>query len=270
VRRYLFPILLLAILLLTIAPASAETDEGRITINHGDHYAISMKIEDANTDISWEITVTSGPPIDVYFVPSGGYKEYKNPQSLSFSYYPSQSDEGTDYSSESFEWDNTGTFYIVIDNSEIGRAMGNGDPVQVTYEASWEGPGWTAKVMNYLCVVAFLGAIIGWIYFKYRVRKWIWDRPKAPPMPPPGYPQQGYQQPGYPPQQHPPGSPPPPAYRQGPPPRGGYPQQPPPAPYAVHETEDTTYIVEDHPSSTMDSDDYYSQQLAEKKSRGRY
>ena len=90
--------------------------------------------------------------------------------------------------------------------------------------------------------------------------------PRPPPTPPqpmprhhqPGHQQHGHQQPGYPSAGQ---GPPPQAYRIRPP----RPPQPPPPPYRreVYHTDDTTYILEESPSMSMDTADYYSEQLAQ-------
>jgi hypothetical protein len=276
---------LLSVLLLSATPASAANEQATVNIPWQDHVAIEIALPFGTWAIDWVIQVEQGPDIDVLFLPDEGYDEYLDIYADEFTYIVYGTALGTSYSDESFKVDLYGTHYVVLDNTEICHVPDEDEMVTavVTYDITYrldstigggddvssEDVSTSDMVLGVICIAVVLGGIL--LAIVAFIRRQGTAQPTVPPrpMPPPGYAQQGYPPPQYPPggppPQYPPGGPPPQAYRARPPPPP--PPQPPPYRQSVYHTHDTTYVIEESPSMSLDTDDYYDEKLAEQNRR---
>jgi hypothetical protein len=248
--------LVLSIVMLAAFSATvlAKSSNGTETIASG-QYA-SEKVDYSSGilfTVTYSVTVTSGPKIDVFFVDSSNFQKYKD--HLTFNFV--MEDLNVSSASRTTFLSATGMYYLVLDNTNTGTPLPTNPPIPTaTVQWSVDTPG--SDVTNAAGIVGLaigvcIAVIIVWFIIWILIAVWVYRdaerrgasgvlwlivvillgligliiylivRPKEPVapqgyMPPPGYaPPPGYQQP-------PPGYQPPPPGWQPPPP------QAPPAP----------------------------------------
>ncbi|UCC93979.1 MAG: hypothetical protein JSW25_04760, partial [Thermoplasmata archaeon] len=154
-RRRVIIVMCLALALSIVAsPVSGEEASGTETVYWGDHYAIEMNCpDDSGHMVEWDIRVTDGSPVNVYFMSSGQYREYTNPLIDDFSYDEEVSMFNvTSYSKRTGMW-NSQDNYLVIETAGHSAI----DHSTVDYEVEWaidDGPDWE----DYCCPTSFVVA----------------------------------------------------------------------------------------------------------------
>jgi hypothetical protein len=271
---------MMLVFVVTLSSASATVEEGNELIAWQDHLAFEISQPRGEWELQWLITVDQGPKVDVLLLPQRGYEEYLDVNTDEFTYIAIGTTLQTNLSSKSFTVDLYGTHYVVIDNSEIGYMPDDEERgastvhYYISYKkASTVGEGGSSDndgVRDLLGGIVFIGWMLGGlllslvaVFFRYRRRHRV-RISLSPPQP--GAMGSGLSQPrqseprgGPHPSQYPPGGPPPQAYRSKPPP----PPPPPPHRETMHHTEDSTYILQESPSMSMDTTDHYGEQLAQ-------
>jgi hypothetical protein len=255
--------ILLTLITVLSAPVMADNSNGTDTIERDSYKSFKVELKSGLLNsASLTVSVSSGPPVDVFFMTSSDYSKYQSGGAFS---YESVSRLNVTSATVSDIFMDDGTYYFVIDNTDAGTPMPTDPPVAAA-TVTWtlattdtQGAEEAAHFFGFafgLCIaLAVVGIIIRvliliWVYKDAEKRgasgvMWVIIvfllgiigliiylivRPKVPVAPPPGMmPPPGYAPPPgqYPP---PPGYAPPPG--QYPPPPGQYPPpaQPPPPP----------------------------------------
>ncbi len=121
-RTFTFATIFIVTFLLLSPPVLAGSDswgyEGPTTWGWYRSFKIVFD-EGTSVDIEYDVEVLEGPPVDVIFTTDEGFRDYKDPGSDTFFYYPHQSKLNTTKASGSFTWVEQGTYYLIIDNSPI-------------------------------------------------------------------------------------------------------------------------------------------------------
>lgn len=155
----------LMLLILLLAPAAgAEEHEDTITLVPLKSEQFQIDNRDGKTfTISYEVEVLEGVPISVYFMDQEGHDNFTAGEQ--FDAYTKYSAEDTRSFKESFQWEKTGYFYIVITN--IGPE--STDNSTVSYKVSWNELGFFGETPWYVCV-GIIVAIVVIVVFAY----WRW------------------------------------------------------------------------------------------------
>jgi len=172
--------------LLVASPALAEKKKGTETLEWDDYVAVKMELDGTQT-ISYDVTVTGGVNVNVWFLEQSQYDDYV--QTGEFGYYVLFSTQDTRSASTDFAWTDSGNHYIVIDTINIA---GLNETATVEYNVEWDSASlgdWLSWIG--ICVVLIVVGIVG-MFFLRKVRK----KGGAPPAQQP-YQQQQYQQQPY-------------------------------------------------------------------------
>ncbi len=188
-RTLLFGLVLMSVLLLA-GYASADKESGTDeTLAWGDFIGIRIDTAGDSTEVEYEVTVTQGANVSVYYVPEVGWEEYNDESSPTFKYAPAYSVLETRSASKSFTETDGGVWYVIIENADMDAI---GENSTLTYEVTWEKTSlgdYTTGVA--ICIAIIIVAVIV-AFFVRRVRQ------RQEPMPPPTQPyDQQYQQPQY-------------------------------------------------------------------------
>ena len=178
-------------LALLATPALALRDSGTRTLVYGDFLSVEIPFESSSSisiDITYDVTVTSGPGVNVYFMDKASYLEFTSGTSSELSYYAAHSYLGTAHASDSFTWYEKGTYYIVVQHTGEGLE----DNSVVVYEAEWEENA-VGTSLCYILGAIFAAIVIGAITIaiinakrpKPKEDRWT-KRPTPTKPPPPG------------------------------------------------------------------------------------
>lgn len=98
------------------APAGAQSQSDSVKIDPGEHSAIEIDFRDGPTkDVSYDVTVTEGPNIDVMVLDNANYQKYSDGES--FSYVADWSDLDTGDTDATFRLERHGTWWVVLDHT---------------------------------------------------------------------------------------------------------------------------------------------------------
>ena len=196
-RRTLLLVLMLVTVLMLAGTASAGKEEGTNEIfQWGDFKGIKIDTGGSDTEVDYEVTVSEGARISVYYVPEKGWEEYNDDTSDTFSYVPLWSNLDTRSAKESFTETDGGVWYVIIENSDMSAI---GENSTVTYKVTWEETTFGDYMLGAgVCIAIIVVAIIV-IFFVRRARR----EPEVPPMTPEQYQAQQAQQAQQPQQQMP-------------------------------------------------------------------
>ncbi len=237
-RRWMVFLIALALVSVMICgTSSAETRSGSEDLDEDWYYSIRIDFDEGELmEVSYTVTVTDGPNIDVFFVDSLNKAKLDNDES--FNYNVAMSDLNTRYTTKSttlFVYD---TYYVVVDNSdwETMPPMNlENDIVYFDWEVETTVDTPVEDALDLACygmiavAIVIVLVIVVVVYLVVRKKKTPPQEGQyPPPYPGPG----GQQQPPYqPPQQEPPQQQP---YHQPPqqqtPQQQPMPQQPPEEP----------------------------------------
>jgi hypothetical protein len=187
--RYIVPLFALAAMALLAAPALAVRDSGTRTLVYGDFLSVEIPFESSSSismDITYDVTVTSGPAVNVYFMDKASYEDFTSGSSSELSYYAAHSYLRTAHASDSFTWYEKGTYYIVVQHTGVGLE----DNSVVVYEAEWEENA-VGTSLCYILGAIFAVIVIGAITIaiinakKPRPKEDRWTKRPTPAKPPP-------------------------------------------------------------------------------------
>ncbi len=169
---------LLVWLALAATPVAAQTVLGEsfrdsVTIPAEDHAAFTIALSPSE-EVKFSVQVTTGGDIDVYFTNQAGYSDYVNPDAPEFYYFVKPTKEQVSSFSNSFHPNQTGTYYIVLDNAYITDtgAMPTG-PVVVALEVTKApySPFGVPEVILYPLVGAAIGVTVAGVTALVRRRR---------------------------------------------------------------------------------------------------
>jgi hypothetical protein len=185
--------------LLLASPVLAVTEVGTEDLEEGD--VLEFRIDNTAGETLWieyDIRVLSGSAVDILFVPQEGHIEFFDPDATEFTYYPDLSVEDSRHSERSWSWEESGYFYLIIDNRYSAPGT-----TTVEYTITWEADI-DGSVFLYLIVISVIIVLVIIVVIvisirvaskSYRERKSadkaIWEGPEvpeAPPTPPAPYP----------------------------------------------------------------------------------
>ena len=166
-RLWVTAVALVLAALLTALPAVAGSQEDTLTLEWPDSVEVHIDNGDGDTiKIDYDVKVTGGAPVSVYFLDQEGYDAFKADQA--FDAYAMYSAEGTMGTSEGWVWDREGDFYVVIATEGL-----EGNASQVTYSVTWEVVGFFGSLSTGLCVgviVAVVAIIVVYAVWSWRTR----------------------------------------------------------------------------------------------------
>lgn len=124
-------------LVLTIVAGSVQAgeDSGTETLEFLEHVAVEIDAtDDTSTRMTWDIKVTDGVPVNVFFMPEEGYDDYVDPLKWEFSYYPAHSKNNTDSFKKTVVLNDDIVYYLVIENTGYSSM----DTSTVVYDVTWD------------------------------------------------------------------------------------------------------------------------------------
>lgn len=194
-RAMIIALVLMTVLLLAgTATASKEADVTEIP--WGDSIYVRIENPDGNMDITYDVKVTEGTRVNVWFCPQKGKDQYYDDTAATFQYYPEYSSQNVLSAKKDFRMTDSDTFYVIIDVTDMTQIGTNST---VDYKITWEPMSigdWMANI-GICLVIIIVVLIVG--FFIRKGRKKLTDQPVPPPMEQqPGYEyqqQQGYDQP---------------------------------------------------------------------------
>ncbi len=153
-HRMLIVALITLTLLTAMTPASAATDA---TIDFGDYVEEDLPFTDRrDRTLHYDVEVTEGASVNVYFTNATGRQEYINGKE-DFFYYSEHSSLNVTNASMEWVWDSSGKFWVIIENNGLNETQTS----KVTYDVGYEDPepggiflGLTAVVLAFLVLVA--------------------------------------------------------------------------------------------------------------------
>ncbi len=163
-RRMLIVTLITLTLLTAMVPASAATDA---TIDFGDYVEEDLSFTDRkDRTLHYDVEVTEGAPVNVYFTNATGRQEYINGKE-DFFYFSEHSSLNVTEASKEWEWSDSGKFWVIIENNGLNETQTS----KVTYDVGYEDPdpsalflGLTAIVLAFLVLVAVV-IVIATVWF---------------------------------------------------------------------------------------------------------
>jgi hypothetical protein len=168
------PVLLLISLLLLAGTAMAGEEKGTSTIPPFESVDVRIDNSDGTTlKVSYDVELVDGHGFNVFFVDESDWEKYSEGQS--FEYYVLYSVENTSDVQKEWNWDESGVFYVIIDNSFTDPSVW--ENITVDYKVSWEE--WTAVDWIFwggLCFAIVIVLVILSIFLR-RVRR----KPQAEP-----------------------------------------------------------------------------------------
>jgi hypothetical protein len=155
---------LTALVLLPGATSAGEIKDTE-TLEWGDSVDVHIDNTDGKAlEIRYEVSVTEGVPIDVYFVDEEDLQAFKDPEGSNLSYYKVHSTVGVREVVKEFDWDRKGEFYVVIFNPGPTTS----DNATVEYEVAWEEKAF--DIWNPWCWVTGLVVVVA-VFFAYTLLK---------------------------------------------------------------------------------------------------
>ncbi len=153
-RRVIIVMFLALALSIVAFPVSGEEASGTETVYWLEHYAIEMNCPDSSGhQVEWDIRVTDGSPVNVYFMSSGQYRAYADPLIDDFRYSERSSKlNATSFSHRTNMWTEQDN-YLVIECAGPSSI----DSSTVEYEVEWlidDGPDWE----DWCCPTSFVVA----------------------------------------------------------------------------------------------------------------
>ncbi len=194
-RRTLIPLALCVALLLVAVPVQAGEASGEETLDLID-YHIDIEIDNTDGDSlssAYDVEVTEGVAVNVYFVDQQGYEDYI--ALINFSYFVSYSVLNTKDADKEWTWNDEGIFYVIIDTT----ALSSTDNSTVKYKVTWGPAAWWLLGLSFLtCMIILLVATVFVIVILYMIVQSIKAKggisdespePQTSPAsdPPPGY-----------------------------------------------------------------------------------
>jgi hypothetical protein len=161
-------------------PALGDTATGTCTLSFGEHLDVHVDFDEGTSiDIAYEVTVTEGPPVNVYFVDSDGREDYLDPAATGFSCFKAWSSTGTTHAREEFTIDTHGDYYVIIENTAASL-----DNATVEYTVSHgPTPWWRLAVFWAVAVAVLAGVPVAIVLLRWRQAR---GPPEAPPARPLG------------------------------------------------------------------------------------
>ncbi len=148
-------------------PALAGESSGTRTIAVDDPLVVEILFYDGiSISIFYDVSVLSGPPINVLFLDESDYTEYISPEYDEFSYYSAHSHLNTDSAYDSFTWSDEGTYYIVV---EHGPNLLD-DASLVEFDVTWEEGTSSIYLCGAVLAVTLVVAVIAFAIYKRRPR----------------------------------------------------------------------------------------------------
>jgi len=179
----------LALVAMLATPSLAGSDSGTKRLYEGNFIAVEIPFTSDSAlslDISYEVTVTSGPAVDVYFMDEVGYWAFVEPGAGEFSYYAAHSYVGTTYATDSFAWYEKGTFYVVVQQTGGSQTSASDVEYAVEWEESAIGSSMCFALGAILAAIVIGAIVIAIIRAKRPAPKVDrWGRPLPPSKPPP-------------------------------------------------------------------------------------
>jgi hypothetical protein len=254
----LFALLLTLVALVFLGlNTSAVSDGGTIDLHEDFYWSYEIDFDEGDTmDVTYTMTVTDGPNIDVFFVDHVNFLKYENDEE--FSYKVSLSDLDTSYAAGTTILFTQGTYHLIFDNTDVETMPPINmvdDVAEITWTLNTEIDELLEEVEEafdfcvtgiIIGVIAVVLVIIIIIFLLVKKKGRAVEAPPAYPQPPvvPGQPPMA--PPGQPPMA-PPGQPPmaPPAQPPTPPPPEGPPAEPAPMAEPAPETPPPPEAVEE-------------------------
>lgn len=157
-RRTLYLATVLIALLLVAVPVQAGEESGEKTLSWLDHLAVEINNTDGDQlRISYDVEVTEGVNVNIYFMDEEGYDDFVSFQN--FSYYELYSVKDTDDAEKEWTWTKEGTFYVVIENA----GWQSFDITTFDYEVEWDVSGsvWWGLPILWCLILLVVFAVIG-------------------------------------------------------------------------------------------------------------
>ncbi|NOQ54698.1 MAG: hypothetical protein GQ558_08870, partial [Thermoplasmata archaeon] len=155
-----------ALVLTTVASSvHAGEDSGTETLAFMEHVAVEIDGTDGSTQVTWDIEVTDGVPVNVLFMPEEGYEEYVDPMEYEFSYYPDHSKNNTMEFRKTVTVNEGIVYYLVIEN--VGYS--SMDISTVEYDVTWDVAGGSLESWCWPLMIIILAILGGTGY-------WVWRR----------------------------------------------------------------------------------------------
>ena len=159
-RRTLIPLALCVALLLLAVPVQAGEASGEETLDWLDYIDVTIDNTDGDSlSIAYDVEVTEGVAVNVYFVDQEGYDDYVDPLVVNFSYYVSYSVLNTKDAEKDWTWNDEGNFYVIIENAGVSSM----DTSTVKYEVTWDPSAWWLFGFSFLAcmIIILVGAVFG-------------------------------------------------------------------------------------------------------------
>ncbi|NOQ53024.1 MAG: hypothetical protein GQ558_00295 [Thermoplasmata archaeon] len=195
-RRTLIPLALCVAMLLVAVPVQAGEASGEETLDWLDYIDVTIDNNDGDSlSITYDVEVTEGVAVNVYFVDQQGYDDYVDPLIANFSYFVSYSVLNTKDAEQDWTWNDKGDFYVIIENA--GDSSVNTSTVK--YKVTWGPAAWWLLGLSFLtCMIIILVAVVFGIVILYMIIQSIKAKggisdespePQTSPAsdPPPGY-----------------------------------------------------------------------------------
>ena len=156
-RRTLYLAAALIALLLVAVPVQAGEESGEKTLGWLDHFAVEINNTDGDRlRISYDVEVTDGVNVNIYFMDEEGYDDFVAFQN--FSYFELYSVKDTDGAEKEWTWTKEGTFYVVIENA----GWQSFDITTFDYDVEWDVSGslwWGLPILWCLILLVVFGVI---------------------------------------------------------------------------------------------------------------
>ena len=179
-RRILISGVVLMSALLLVGHASADKESGTDEVlAWGDFIGIRIDTGGDSTEVEYDVTVTQGANVSVYYVPEKGWEEYNDETSPTFKYAPAYSVLETRSASKSFTETDGGVWYVIIENTDMSAV---GENSTLTYEVIWEKTSLGDYTTGVAICIAIVIVVVIVVFFVRRVRR------REEPLPPPSQP----------------------------------------------------------------------------------
>jgi hypothetical protein len=176
-RSILLALALLGVVLLAGTVSAGKEKGTDEVLEWGDFIGIRIDTMERSTEVEYDVTVTEGARVSVYYVPEEGWEEYNDVESMTFKYVPTWSVQDTRSARKSFTETDGGAWYVIIENADLDAPGVNST---VSYEVTWKETSLGDYMVGLgLCLVVIVVVIIAALYAR-KVRKQA--EPSTPPM----------------------------------------------------------------------------------------
>ena len=163
-RRMLITTLITLFILTAMVPAHAATD---VTIDFGAYVEEQLSFTDRkDRTLHYDVEVTDGAKVNVYFTNATGRQEYINGK-VGFFYYSEHSSLDVTKANKEWDWDSSGKFWVIIENNGLNETQSS----DVTYDVGYDDPepsaiflGLTAVVLAFLVLIVIV-IVIATVWF---------------------------------------------------------------------------------------------------------